>query len=132
MLAGDRPARRAVVAMGAAIQALSTGLRQGQLEGQPLTVGSTGWADTGRRGPLRIATGRFREAVGSTALKDTAGALKKLLNAAVSAQMRGCGRGQPVADDSHRVEIRDGSATLNPRQLRDIPGLAGCCATEPR
>jgi hypothetical protein len=61
---------------------------------------------------LRIATPRFREAGESTALNNTAGAVKELLNAAVSAHMRGPGRGQPLTDDSNRVEIRYGADAL--------------------
>jgi hypothetical protein len=71
---------------GAAItpDALNTGLRQCQSESaNPVTIGSTGGADTFRRGPLQIAAGRFRKAGESTVINHTAGhALGKLQNAA--------------------------------------------------
>jgi hypothetical protein len=94
---------------GAAItpDALNTGLRQCQSESaNPVTIGSTG-VQTLRRGPLQIATGRFRKAGESTVINHTAGhALGKLQNP-VGVRVHRHGRCERVVGHPNLLDLRD-------------------------
>jgi hypothetical protein len=95
---------------GAAItpDALNTGLRQCQSESaNPVRIGSTGCADTLRRGPLQIAAGRFREGWGVNRNKPYRRARTRELQNAVGVRVHRHGRCERVVDYPNLLDLRD-------------------------